>query len=73
MVYVRLEQDWTDDDGERHLAGEVVDVDAVTLARLQAEELVKDPDESADPDSWGGPTGTGTSSWGGPTDTGTSS
>jgi hypothetical protein len=69
MVYVQLAQDWTDDEGNTHSAGDTVDVDAGTLARLQSKGLVADPDEGeADPDSWIGPSGGGgdTDSWIGP-------
>ncbi|HEY8472481.1 MAG TPA: hypothetical protein VIL37_07565 [Natronosporangium sp.] len=40
MVYVRLAQDWTDANGAAHQAGEMVDVDAATLARLEASGIV---------------------------------
>lgn len=64
MVYVQLDQDWTDRDGQTHPAGTTVDVDAATLARLQAEGLVADPGEYGT--DWVGPTG-GTTDWVGPT------
>lgn len=50
MVHVQLEQGWTDGDGQTHAAGETVDVDAGTLAELEAQGIVADP-------SWLGPTG----------------
>jgi hypothetical protein len=59
MVLVRLEQDWTDADGTTHSAGEMVDVDAGTLADLQASGVVAEA-------SWVGPTGTDPN-WVGPT------
>lgn len=72
MVYVQLAQDWTDDDGTTHSAGDTVDVDAGTLARLESQGLVADPDDGGDdtdPDSWVGPSGgEETESWPGPTD-----
>jgi hypothetical protein len=55
MVYVRLEQEWTDEGGNTHAAGETVDVDASTLARLEADGVVADPGLGTD--SWVGPTG----------------
>jgi hypothetical protein len=61
MVLARLEQDWTDPDGTTHAAGAMVDVDAATLARLQADGIVSEVD-------WAGPTGgNGQTSWAGPT------
>ncbi|MBO4210071.1 hypothetical protein V6U90_00450 [Micromonospora sp. CPCC 206060] len=64
MVYVRLDGEWTDADGVDHAAGEMVDVDAATLAQLQAQGIVG---EGTD---WAGPTGgqDGTD-WAGPTST----
>ncbi len=43
MVYVRLARDWTDADGARHAAGAMVDVDAATLAELEAAGTVSEP------------------------------
>ncbi|MFU8849928.1 hypothetical protein ACNAW0_02900 [Micromonospora sp. SL1-18] len=67
MVYVKLERDWTDAAGVAHSAGESVDVDAATLAKLQAQGTVSegsgDGEESA---NWAGPTGA-TTDWAGPT------
>ncbi|MFY1672309.1 hypothetical protein ACN27G_20470 [Plantactinospora sp. WMMB334] len=40
MVYVRLEKEWTDADGVGHSSGDMVDVDAATLAKLQAAGVV---------------------------------
>ncbi|MEV4628303.1 hypothetical protein AB0J90_18730 [Micromonospora sp. NPDC049523] len=61
MVYVQLVQGWTDDAGVNHSAGESVDVDAATLARLQAEGIVGETGSGtgggADTD-WVGPTST---------------
>lgn len=68
MVYVKLESDWTDGDGVVHTAGESVDVDAVTLATLQAEGIVSEGSTSKDGTDWAGPTGT-TTNWAGPTST----
>ena len=57
MVDVRLQESWTDRDGNRHPAGETVDVDAATLAELQARGVAADPDGGDGSDSWPGPTG----------------
>ena len=64
MVYVRLARDWTDVGGADHGAGDLVDVDAVTLAELEADGVVATADD--EPDPWPGPTG-GPASWPGPT------
>jgi hypothetical protein len=62
MVYVRLASDWTDGTGAAHHAGDMVDVDAVTLAELEATGVV------APGGDWVGPTGGGgTGDWVGPT------
>lgn len=50
MVYVRLEKQWTDGNGTGHSAGEMIDVDAATLAKLQAEGIVGEAKK------WIGPT-----------------
>lgn len=43
MVHVRLEEDWTDaTTGMRHEAGQFVEVDASTLARLEGRGTVRD-------------------------------
>ncbi|MFC3500493.1 hypothetical protein ACFOOK_05865 [Micromonospora krabiensis] len=56
MVYVKLESDWTDGNGVSHAAGESVDVDAATLAALQADGIVSEPAAGKDgPDKWAGP------------------
>lgn len=67
MVHVHLEREWTDEEGVTHSAGSTVDVDAGTLARLEAAGVVADP-------QWIGPTGdprwigpTGDPEWIGPT------
>jgi hypothetical protein len=77
MVYVRLTQDWTGGDGQWHPAGDLVDVDAATLSRLEADGIVADgpdtdwvgPTSSSETDwvDWNGPSGMGESeSWAGP-------
>jgi hypothetical protein len=63
MVYVQLAHDWTDGTGAAHHAGDMVDVDAVTLAEMEATGVVT---PSGD---WVGPTGGG-EDWVGPTDGG---
>jgi hypothetical protein len=68
MVYVRLDQDWTDSGGAHHPAGSMIDVDAGTLAQLQAQGVVSEqlgpdggwvgPSEGGSPDGgWVGPSG----------------
>lgn len=42
MVAVRLEQDWTDGDGVTHPAGEMVEVDAATVAVMEAGGVITD-------------------------------
>ncbi|MEO3747429.1 hypothetical protein [Plantactinospora sp. B5E13] len=63
MVYVRLEKEWTDGDGVGHASGDMIDVDAATLAKLQAAGIVGG--ESADSGSTGG--GKEGTDWLGPT------
>ncbi|SCL23400.1 hypothetical protein [Micromonospora inyonensis] len=60
MVYVRLNTEWTDGDGVNHAAGETVDVDAATLAELQAAGVVTEVPKSGGDASteWVGPTST---------------
>jgi hypothetical protein len=48
MVAVRLARGWVGYGGMVHRPGELVDVDAVTLARLEASGVVT-PSESVDP------------------------
>ncbi|MCO1599072.1 hypothetical protein M8C17_28350 [Micromonospora sp. RHAY321] len=64
MVYVKLESDWTDGNGVSHSAGESVDVDAATLASLQAEGIVIEQShgtggDGKSPDKWAGPGSSG--------------
>jgi hypothetical protein len=42
MVYVKLAQGWTDSTGMDHPAGAMVDVDAATLAGLEATGVVSE-------------------------------
>ncbi|WP_319458744.1 hypothetical protein [Micromonospora sp. RTP1Z1] len=64
MVYVKLESDWTDADGVNHSAGESVDVDAATLAALQADGIVSEGSSGKDTTGWAGPGST--TAWAGP-------
>ncbi|MEV4498632.1 hypothetical protein AB0J84_23420 [Micromonospora arborensis] len=64
MVYVKLESDWTDGNGVSHSAGDSVDVDAATLATLQAEGIVSEQTHGPGgggkgPDKWAGPGSSG--------------
>jgi hypothetical protein len=63
MVYVRLDGEWTDGEGVNHSAGEMVDVDAATLAKLQADGVVHEG-PAGGPEDWAGP-GSSTN-WAGP-------
>jgi hypothetical protein len=65
MVHVQLAKDWTDNGGTAHPAGETVDVDAATLARLEKDGIVVEPEGDRDTD-WPGPTGRNPD-WPGPT------
>ena len=59
MVYVMLRSDWTDSNGVTHPAGDTVDVDAATLAQLQAQGIVGElPGKGKDGTDWVGPGGT---------------
>ncbi|MEV1287903.1 hypothetical protein [Micromonospora sp. NPDC049679] len=68
MVYVRLDAEWTDGGGVSHAAGEMVDVDAATLADLESKGIVH-----SDGTNWAGPTGDNPTggkegiTWAGPT------
>ncbi|MGH3682083.1 MAG: hypothetical protein ACRDT2_17745, partial [Natronosporangium sp.] len=66
MVYVRLAQDWTDPSGSKHQAGDTVDVDAATLAELEAGGVVEEAPEGG----WPAPTGGGGGGGGGDTEGG---
>lgn len=58
MVYVRLEQEWTDGTGAGHGAGDMIDVDAGTLAELESRGIVAAPVEAGtivEADKWAGP------------------
>ncbi|MCL7457921.1 hypothetical protein AB0J85_09125 [Micromonospora echinofusca] len=64
MVYVMLQSDWTDGNGVSHLAGDSVDVDAATLAALQAQGIVSEQSGGGkDGTEWVGP---GSTNWVGP-------
>jgi hypothetical protein len=65
MVHVRLARNWTDLGGSGHHAGELVDVDAATLAALEASGVVT-PADGEPTMAWAGPTGED-DGWAGPT------
>lgn len=79
MVYVKLAREWTDGTGAAHEAGDMIDVDAVTLAELEATGVIAGPDAGHGGKpltaAWVGPTSepTGTSTSSKPTGGGTSS
>jgi hypothetical protein len=52
-VYVRLAVDWADPSGAVHGAGEFVDIDVVTLAELEEQGVVENPEEINKPEWWG--------------------
>lgn len=62
-MQVKLARDWTDATGAAHHAGDLVEVDTVTLAELEATGVVT----GATPE-WAGPTTS--PNWAGPTGTG---
>ncbi len=70
-MYVRLSAEWADPAGSRHVAGDVVDIDVVTLARLEEQGVVENADDNVEA-TWVGPgveqTGTLPPSWVGPGD-----
>ncbi|WP_434741050.1 hypothetical protein [Micromonospora sp. SH-82] len=58
-MHVRLSTPWTDPQGTLRARGETVDVDAVTLARLEEQGMVENPDgQSVDPQKIGPGPGT---------------
>lgn len=73
MVAVRLARGWIGYGGAVHRAGEFVDVDAVTLAKLEASGVVTPSEstgESTSERDWAGPTAEDderTVAWAGPT------
>ena len=61
-MQVKLARDWTDATGAAHAAGDIVEVDTVTLAELEATGVVADSKDWAGPTGgkdWAGPTGSG--------------
>ncbi|WP_422755278.1 hypothetical protein [Micromonospora sp. WMMD708] len=50
-MQVRLSAYWTDPDGTVRSPGETVDVDAVTLARMEEQGMVENPDSKTTSDS----------------------
>jgi hypothetical protein len=62
MVHVRLDRGWTDGNGVSHASGDTVDVDAATLAAMEADGVVDEdwagpgkPPGDDDKDGWAGP------------------
>ena len=53
-MYVRLAANWADPTGAVHGAGDFVDVDVVTLAELEEQGVVENPEEAGRPE-WTGP------------------
>jgi hypothetical protein len=53
-VYVRLAAEWADPTGTVHGVGEFVDIDVVTLAELEEQGVVENPEEIGRPE-WIGP------------------
>lgn len=52
-MYVRLAVAWADPSGALHRAGEFVDIDVVTLAELEEQGVVENPEEAGKPEWWG--------------------
>ncbi len=53
-MYVRLATEWADPTGAVHGAGDLVDIDIVTLAELEEQGVVENAEESNGP-AWIGP------------------
>jgi hypothetical protein len=51
-VLVRLAAEWTDPFGVDHRAGDVVDIDVITLAELEERGVVQ---AMSEPEEWSGP------------------
>ncbi|MDI1466350.1 hypothetical protein QEZ54_35765 [Catellatospora sp. KI3] len=54
-MLVRLAVAWTDPFGVAHGVGELVDIDAVTLAELEELGVVENVEQVSGPDKWVGP------------------
>jgi hypothetical protein len=68
-VYVRLTAPWTDPAGGVHGAGDLVDIDIVTLAELEEQGVVDNGEPGVGGPDWVGPgEDEETSSWVGPGD-----
>jgi hypothetical protein len=52
-VYVRLAEHWADQAGTVHSAGDLVDIDVVTLAQLEERGVVENAEERCPPTWWG--------------------
>lgn len=68
-MYVRLAQDWTDEEGRSFSAGDLVDVDTGTLKNLEATGIVAPLTTDDTAMSWPGPSASG-ADWAGPTGSG---
>ena len=66
-MLVRLAAEWTDPFGVAHSAGDVVDIDVITLAELEERGVVHNMSE---PEEWNGPTEAAAEEeqWNGPTE-----
>lgn len=64
-MLVRLAAEWTDPYGIAHSAGDVVDIDVITLAELEERGVVHTMSE---PEEWSGPTEQQEEQWSGPTE-----
>ncbi|WP_212825926.1 hypothetical protein [Catellatospora sp. TT07R-123] len=65
-MLVRLAVAWTDPFGVAHGVGELVDIDAVTLAELEELGVVENVDKVSEPDKWVGPGSPTPDKWVGP-------
>lgn len=68
-MLVRLAVAWTDPFGMAYGAGDLVDIDAVTLAELEEQGVVENMTENPKDDGYTGPTGEEGDGYTGPTST----
>ncbi len=54
-MLVRLAVEWTDPFGIAHNAGDVVDIDVITLAELEEKGVVHNMSEMPEQEEWNGP------------------